>query len=86
MDHYKQRAHRQKYKLGYGCEGVDRDPASNELPPSDKMSPKEQSYAAADDINNTGVMEKGEHVKGQKSRTRATYIKTQISKTRPNPY
>lgn len=82
MDHYKQRAHRQKYKQGYGCEGVDRDPASNELPASDKMSPKEMSYAAADADTGTGVMEKGEHVEGQKSRKRATYIKQQNSKTR----
>lgn len=82
MDHYKQRAHRQKYKQGYGCEGVDRDPASNELPPSDKMSPKDQSYAAADASMGTGVMEKGEKVEGQKSRKKATYIKTQMSKTR----
>lgn len=83
-NHYEQRKHRQKYKLGYGCEGADR--GKNELPESEKMSPKEMSYAAADRDTGTGVMEKGEKVEGQMSKKRATYISTQKSKTRPNPY
>lgn len=83
-NHYEHRAHRQKYKQGYGVEGADR--GKNELPSSPEMSPKEMSYAAADADMGTGVMEKGEHVGGQMSRKRATKISTQKSKTRPNPY
>ena len=84
MDHYSHRAHRQKYKKGYGVEGADR--GKNELPPSPAMSPKEMSYAAADADTGVGVAKKGDHVDGQKGRKRSTYIASQTSKTRPNPY
>lgn len=83
-DPYAHRAYRQKYKGGYGCEGAAR--GINELPASETMSPKEQSYAAADKDTGKGKEEKGEAVEGQMSKTRATYISAQKSKTRPNPY
>ena len=76
MDHYKQRAHRQKYKLAYGAEGADR--GKNDLPESGKMSPKDQSYAAADTSTKTGKEVEGDKVAGQKSRKNAKRIKTEV--------
>lgn len=41
-DNYRNRAHRQKYKMGYGAEGASR--GVKELPASSAVSPKDESW------------------------------------------